>query len=311
MYLQSLAKYTFQYFIVLSGFASFVMWNGGVVLGKYALSSSQRSLTISGDKSNHIATLHLPQMLYIWPYFAFFSFPILIPIAMAAAIKSRPVNLITIWNKAPRLWVISIFLIVSTIVVHFNTIIHPFSLADNRHYIFYVFKILRRSWMNKYLAIPVYVGCGSLVIDALHQPKLLPVSTETTPINTRQIDATTDELQERDCRIGFSIVWLATSTLCLVTAPLVEPRYFIVPWVIWRLQVGSQYLKIDPNPPQNHPTRNPNLKESVWARMRQPSTWLWLETLWFLLVNAITCYLFLQRTFEWPQEPGRKQRFMW
>jgi alpha-1,2-glucosyltransferase len=281
------------------------------VLGKYALYSNQCSLTISGDKSNHIATLHLPQMLYIWPYFAFFSFPILIPIAMAAAIKSRTVNLITIWNKTPRLWVISVFLIVSTIVVHFNTIIHPFSLADNRHYVFYVFKILRRSWMNKYLAIPVYVGCGLLVIDVLHRRESLPDSTGTAPINTRQIDAKTDKLKERDCSIGFSIVWLATSTLCLVTAPLVEPRYFIVPWVMWRLQVGSQVLKIDPNPPQKHPPGNSNLKETVWARMRYPSTWLWLETLWFLLVNAITCYLFLRRTFEWQQEPGRKQRFMW
>ena len=38
---------------------------------------------------------------------------------------------------------------------------------------------------------------------------------------------------------------------------------------------------------------------------------LWLETVWFLLVDGVTGYVFLKRGFEWKQEPGRVQRFMW
>ena len=38
---------------------------------------------------------------------------------------------------------------------------------------------------------------------------------------------------------------------------------------------------------------------------------LWLETVWFLALNLITGYIFLYWGFEWPQEPGKVQRFMW
>lgn len=35
------------------------------------------------------------------------------------------------------------------------------------------------------------------------------------------------------------------------------------------------------------------------------------ETAWFILINSVTAYVFLYKGFEWPQEPGRIQRFMW
>src|SRR5690348_13193881 len=35
----------------------------------------------AGDKSNHVATIHLAQMLYIWPLFAFFSAPLFLSLA--------------------------------------------------------------------------------------------------------------------------------------------------------------------------------------------------------------------------------------
>jgi alpha-1,2-glucosyltransferase len=38
---------------------------------------------------------------------------------------------------------------------------------------------------------------------------------------------------------------------------------------------------------------------------------LWLETVWFLAVNAGTGYVFLRWGFQWKQEPGKVQRFMW
>lgn len=38
---------------------------------------------------------------------------------------------------------------------------------------------------------------------------------------------------------------------------------------------------------------------------------LWLETAWFLVINIAVGYMFLYKGFEWPQEPGTVQRFMW
>jgi hypothetical protein len=53
------------------------------------------------------------------------------------------------------------------LATHFNTIIHPFTLADNLHYVFYVFRILLLHPAFKYAAIPVYITFAWLVINAL------------------------------------------------------------------------------------------------------------------------------------------------
>jgi hypothetical protein len=45
---------------LLAAFGTFVWINGGVVLG---------------DKSNHVPAIHTPQLLYLWPYLVFFSWP--------------------------------------------------------------------------------------------------------------------------------------------------------------------------------------------------------------------------------------------
>jgi alpha-1,2-glucosyltransferase len=207
-------------------------------------------------------------MLYIWPYMVFFSFPILLPFTLRRVfgLTGRPpVFWVRIADALPRIWVVVITCVTAAIVVKYNTIIHPFTLADNRHYVFYVFKYLRYSWLFKYFAIPVYLVSGTLTIAPLHE-----------------------------MNVGFSIVWLATSTLSLVTAPLVEPRYFIIPWVIWRLHSNKALNSV-----------------AGTAGAAHASIWLWTETVWYVLINIITGYIFLDWTFEWPQEAGVKQRFMW
>lgn len=249
-------------------------------------------------------------MLYLWPYITFFSFPILAPIMLAPMIKARSFNPFLMRNRLPRVWTFGLFLVISTTVVHFNTIIHPFTLADNRHYVFYVFKILRQSWIIKYLAVPVYLICGWLVINALHytgyQDKSKMEVSEPDKATTSQ--STT---QAQDRRIGFSIIWLATSSLCLITAPLVEPRYFIVSWVVWRLQVASGVIENAAEQPLKESNGGTWSSKVVFNLVCRRETWLWAETIWFLVVNVATCYVFLTRPFEWPLQPGVKQRFMW
>lgn len=290
------------YIALIATFASFVLWNGGVVLG---------------DKSNHIATIHLPQMLYIWLYFTFFSWPLLypyvatLPIALLAKVPSiAPLDVMLIFRRrylAPRAWLLALFVATACIVIRFNTIVHPFTLADNRHYTFYVFRLLTRPARVKYAVTPIYVVLGWACIQALSARSLTttrPTSSiikptaEATQTRTRPLslpDGTTS------AKTSFVLIWLATTSLQLVTAPLVEPRYFILPWIFWRMHVPLQQYSPAPN------TSAPVAVKRAAAQDHR----LWLETAWYLVVDVVTGYIFLNWGFSWPQEPGRVQRFMW
>ena len=280
------------YITLIALFAGFVLWNGGVVLG---------------DKSNHVATIHLPQMLYIWPYFTFFSWPLLypylttLPIAFIAKIPNiaslESMLMFKRRHLAPRTWVLALSTAIACLVVHFNTIVHPFTLADNRHYTFYIFRLLMRPVWMKYAVTPIYILCGWACIQALSARPLSATrnkstaSTQHRPKPLNLPDGTTS------ATTPFVLIWLATTTLQLITAPLVEPRYFILPWVFWRMHLPLQ---------QSFPAPN-NKKQGKVGEDRL----LLLESIWYLAINVMTGMIFLAWGFSWPQEPGRVQRFMW
>ncbi|KAF2846343.1 glycosyltransferase family 59 protein [Plenodomus tracheiphilus IPT5] len=274
------------YIALLIMFAGFVIWNGSVVLG---------------DKSAHTATVHIPQMLYIWPYIAFFSFPLLVGPLLRPVVPFLPKKLQTIVNDGlnastistmPTFLVSVVFSTFGLIAVHFNTIIHPYTLADNRHYVFYVFRIIRHHPAIKYLAVPVYFVCAWLVLQALASQASGKEGTE----SKRDHGPTNDKADHRQPRVSFITIWLATTALSVVTAPLVEPRYFIIPWIIWRLHVPCVPASL---------SRNPLDGKTVYNKR------LILETIWLLAINAAVSYTFLYRTFTWPSEPGKLQRFLW
>lgn len=52
-------------------------------------------------------------------------------------------------------------------------------------------------------------------------------------------------------------------------------------------------------------------KAEIYVFYERHDHGLWLETVWFLAINLATGYIFLYWGFEWPQEPGKVQRFMW
>ncbi|CAG8114268.1 unnamed protein product [Penicillium nalgiovense] len=365
--------------IVIAAFGAFVLWNNGVVLG---------------HKEFHTAGIHLAQMLYIWPYFTFFSWPLFIlPLINILALKPLPKYLNLGFppkqRKYPKLKAALIVIPLMLAVVHFNTIVHPFTLADNRHYVFYVFRILLVHPAVKYAAVPVYFLCGWVVISAFgfttiqRPPKALrvqqsapaasptpapapapaaqePKSTSSSvrkplqahqqppkgtkkpnrpsnrkakkpdsPAETKNTDTSelpaeiTDpkdpavlarvqqhifarqrELLEAP-RVSFVLVWLAATSLSLITAPLVEPRYFIIPWVMWRVHLPPLPCLF-----RDRETR-PRTEEAKRRSDLIVNSPKFVETVWFLIINLITGYVFLYKGFEWPQEPGKTQRFMW
>ena len=297
------------------------------------ISAGHYKLTKVGDKSNHVATLHLPQMLYIWPCVVFFSFPLIFPHVLAAIIPPGYIATTFIGpyeshgrneHLYKRTIVYSIAALLSILVViQKNTIVHPFTLADNRHYVFYVFRMLLRHPSVRYIVAPVYFVCGWTALQTFCTPSSSPIDGESKDTRSTNKDAPlTDEIR-RPVTASYVLIWLTTTAMTLVTAPLVEPRYFILPWIFWRLRIPGPRVQPIEKPKasissikgESESTEPPN---PVVVRMRYVG-WilnhgdhrLYLETAWFLAVNAVTGYVFLYWGFEWPQEPGNVQRFMW
>lgn len=263
-------------------------------------------------------------MLYIWPYIFFFSWCLIIP--RVRALISPPHLLPQVFQQYrprgaiqkafPRPVVAAVLLALAIVAVRYNTIVHPFTLADNRHYVFYVFRILLRHPAVKYLATPAYIICAWAAIWTLGLPtpqlsvpptpeasdknmNTIPTNTTTEAAQQQQHDATTPLHPA-----STTLIYLLTTTLCLITAPLVEPRYLILPWILWRLHVAG------PHPSSSSFTAHSRMRPFVGFLAHGDSR-LWVETAWFLCVNVGTGYMFLRRGFEWPQEKGVVQRFMW
>lgn len=237
----------------------------------------------------------------------------------------------------------------SGLIVRYNTIVHPFTLADNRHYMFYVFRytIRRAAWIRYLLIVPYIISGWMIVSISAGCSRRAPGdSWRSAPFTshpfwiarggrTRQSQAPYSasasaeaetkslksvELLQADAvrhstqptSTSTALVFLVATSLSLVTAPLVEPRYFIIPWVMWRLQVPA--WRPDAMPAGNG--GQPALGKAV-EHLGRGDARLILETAWFLAVNLATCYVFLAKPYVWRAEDGsilddgRLQRFMW
>ena len=273
--------------------------------------------TLKGDKENHVVSIHFAQMLYIWPCFAFFSLPLLCPYfinILPESVIPPALRLSSIKRRSPRLFVAVPMIAIMLAIAHYNTLVHPFTLADNRHYTFYIFRILLRHPAVKYLAAPIYFLCAWAAVAALggqNAHKQQPTKKKTSK-QQRQDTAISPSSPGSDARTSFVLIWLVATAASLVTTPLVEPRYFVVPWLMWRLHVAP----LRPGAP--HPPRSSARAGTykLWAVVEKimyntHDHRLWLETVWLLAINMAIGYIFLKWGFEWAQEPGLVQRFMW
>lgn len=128
------------YITVVLLFAGFILWNGGIVVG---------------DKSAHVASLNFPQLGYFTIVFGFFCSPYII--------LRLPSTLKYIYRHK---WYAILGLLGFTAAVHFNTVAHPYLLADNRHYPFYLWKnIFQACVWARYALIPFYVLIWAFIFD--------------------------------------------------------------------------------------------------------------------------------------------------
>ena len=125
----------------------------------------------------------------------------------------------------------------------------------------------------KFAAVPVYYLCGWCILHTSQQP--------TAQSRTMR--------HKGDVTTLWALAYFTAFLGSVTGAGLVEFRYFIPAWLLWRLTVGSNGVDRD---------------HGVSWR------W-WLEIGWFAAVNFMTVWLFLYHGFTWESEPGKVQRFMW
>ncbi|KAI5952544.1 ALG10 [Candida jiufengensis] len=219
-------------------FGLFLKVNGGITFG---------------DKENHQVQLHLVQVFYCFTFINIFTWPVWLN---KSTIRNYVNFLSGNWGLNALFNGLS-FIGIKYVIDNF-TIVHPFLLADNRHYTFYIFKKLLNHKYSSIAAVPIYHFATYNIISCLSRAKKLNLS----PITI--------------------LAYIVAIVLTIVPSPLFEPRYYIIPLIIFRLYIAPSY---------------------AFANV--------FEFLWLNLINVITSYIFFNYQFTWLSEPGSIQRIIW
>ncbi|KAI3995847.1 hypothetical protein MKX01_020382 [Papaver californicum] len=171
------------FLVVFLAFVVFVFWNGSIVLGA---------------KEAHTASLHFAQIMY---------FALVSALAMAPfyfSYKQFSMLCKSLWKNRPlSLFQVVVVSIAGFLSVHYFSIAHPYLLADNRHYTFYIWRrVIQYQWLMKYLLIPLYVYSWLSIIHDLGKGRQ---------------------------KIWVLVFFLACAGV-LVPAPLIEFRYYTIPF---------------------------------------------------------------------------------
>eukprot|EP00736_Rhodelphis_marinus_P013472 Rmarinus@m.17596 len=194
----SVLSTTLPFVLLAAMFAAFVVWNGGIVLG---------------DRSAHQSSAHLSQAIYFTLTLVGFGLPVrfLRWFSRSCGVSHSPGPRGSLRTLVP-------FWGVFVLAAHYGTIAHPYLLADNRHYTFYIWKnVLGRSPWVRY-AVAAFAATG--------------------------LDVARVSLLQGLGPLGCLAMLIGTCAV-LIPAPLLEFRYFIMPYFFAMLFVPLR----DTHPP--------------------------------------------------------------
>ena len=201
-----------------------------------------------GDRSAHVAVFHVPQLFY----FSLFT---------SALTASQLLTYLPGMLKSLTKRKLILMMLLATFIwfgVKYYTIEHLYLISDNRHYTFYIWmKLIRKYWFARYCLIVPYTFAIFLLVKAFK-------------------DSSGDRL--------LTLAFIICTAINLVPQALVEFRYFIIPFLIFRSQLSVKCQSL------------PLLISEIISNS---------------IVNFLTIYLFLYRPFLWPHDPTNVQRFMW
>lgn len=195
-----------------------------------------------GDKIAHEVTVHIPQLFYFAFFVIMFSWPLLI---------SEIIPYLRYWSRSVKLYLIQVG--VMAVIVLMNSLEHPYLLADNRHYVFYIWRRLYRHLFFRYTAIHAYIFgmyCITKTFWSRHD-------------------------------VSYLFAYIPSVIVALVPQRLIEFRYFFVPYVLYRLNRRTPSYQV-----------------------------LFLELIYFLVINVVTYNVFINREITWA-EYTEPQRIIW
>lgn len=162
----------------------------------------------------------------------------------------------TVLSSIFKRWYIYAYLaVLAALIIYINTLVHPYLLADNRHYMFYVWnRFFGKYNFARFIVIPVYLIALATIWEYLRSDNL---------------------------SIGFIVCYIICATVSLVLQKLVEIRYFLLPYIFLRIHLNNVR-------PQ----------------------FIVLELLFFVLINAVTLYIFFTKEISW-SDYAEPQRLIW
>ncbi|XP_066283138.1 dol-P-Glc:Glc(2)Man(9)GlcNAc(2)-PP-Dol alpha-1,2-glucosyltransferase-like [Branchiostoma lanceolatum] len=218
------------YAVQVAAFGVFVYANGGIVVG---------------DRTSHQACLNFPQLFYFLCFSFLFSSPHVLSLSQVSQFLKC---------DGKKAGLLLCLLALSYVLVDRFTYVHPYLLADNRHYTFYVWqRLFQRHSAVKFALLPAYLYCGWSVFHRLGETR--------SPL--------------------WQLVFFVCVLVATVPQKLLEFRYFIVPYLLYRVHV----------------------RVTCYYR-------LLAELVLYTAVNAVTVYLFVAKPFLWP-DSSEQQHFMW
>lgn len=184
------------------------------------------------------------------------------------------------------------------LTIRYFTKVHPFLLADNRHYTFYLFRRLigNKSRLIKYFFMtPIYHFSTFAYLEVMRPNQLTfhPI----TPLPIKEPVHLPIQLTH--------VSWTALITCTMVTivpSPLFEPRYYILPYFFWRIFITCS---CEPLIKDLKPAKEGENPITISSTKR-----LFMEFLWFMLFNVVTLVIFSKVSFPWTTEPYL-QRIIW
>lgn len=197
---------------------------------------------VLGDRDAHKAVLHTGQLNYYLAFVTLFACPHLL------------YEIFISFNRIDAKFILK-FLFAILVLSCLTNYAHPYLLADNRHYTFYAWRRIFNSNYS-FVFLPIYALTLLLMYQKLNH-------------------------LDRWSRNIFIVFHFLSTLITIIPAHLIEFRYFIIPYIIWRL-----HLRID-------------------------NRWTFAFELGInLIINLITFYIFLNKIFYWPHSIDQ-QRLMW
>lgn len=241
--------------IVIGLFIAFVIFlnNGDIVVG---------------DRRAHIPRFHPMQLCYFMVFLLSFSLPWYLSQAyykiQMCKFTNKRITISKVTQEIrsiPKITIITLITVTSGLV-YLNTIAHPYLLADNRHYTFYIWRLFfgpSKPVFFRYLPVPVY-AYGLYFVDSMLSKS----------------------------SVVYKLAFWIVTPLILCPQFLLEPRYFVVPYLMYRL----------------HTNRNEINSFTIKSAL--------IEFTAYQICNFVIMWIFLYRPFVSTMDnTGRIDRFTW